>query len=317
MTETSIELSECIKRGIDQMGGSTDRIITKSIIEHLTNEMVGRCAASGVVLYTNSEYTTVESDMPTADYLNFDEEFDFFNITDEEFRPISKKVAIGKDIESKNHLTYIHNVGASLYTAEQLYLTDISTGKTKWDTWAKALLEPEEYEATNGTFATSLLLWCNDTDPDHQLVDCKMIWDRITEDTQKWLKENPTQQLKEVIVQVEPDSSLSVDSPDDQSAETLNNRPITDEEIDELVERVTSAPPSAKLDQFNKHETWVYEIINNFEPIGGGDIHDVYQQIVDEPRTKRTIRNYLNKLKDDRLIEEDGNTRGKEYTTAR
>lgn len=86
-------------------------------------------------------------------------------------------------------------------------------------------------------------------------------------------------------------------------------------------EHVDEALPIAKTElrqksraKLNDHQRAVYDIVAEHGPISSGDIHDHYQDAVADPRTKRTVRNYLSKLAQYNLVESHGTSSSKTYT---
>lgn len=85
-------------------------------------------------------------------------------------------------------------------------------------------------------------------------------------------------------------------------------------------ERITNAVPEAReavrqksLDALTPHQRAVYDIIEEAGSIEPADLYDAYRDLVDDPKTDRTVRNYLSKMEQYNLIEADGNSRDRIY----
>jgi orc1/cdc6 family replication initiation protein len=68
------------------------------------------------------------------------------------------------------------------------------------------------------------------------------------------------------------------------------------------------------LESLTPHQRVVYDLIDDHGPIGPSEIYDRYTEQVDDPRTKRTVRNYLSKMSQYNLLTADGTSRDRQYT---
>jgi orc1/cdc6 family replication initiation protein len=83
---------------------------------------------------------------------------------------------------------------------------------------------------------------------------------------------------------------------------------------------IRNAVPEAKTEikqqtteKLTDHQKIVYDIIVETGGIGGGDLYERYCQQVDEPKTRRTMRNYVTKLEQYNLVTAEGNTKARVY----
>ena len=83
---------------------------------------------------------------------------------------------------------------------------------------------------------------------------------------------------------------------------------------------ISAAIPEAKAEVRQKnvetltpHQQELYEIITTHGDIAPGELYDQYCERVDEPKTKRTVRNYLTKMCQYNLIAAEGQNRGRTY----
>jgi len=88
---------------------------------------------------------------------------------------------------------------------------------------------------------------------------------------------------------------------------------ITPEIIDEAVPEANSEIRQKATDKLTKHQQVLHEIITDSGSIGGGDLYDEYSNQIEEPKTRRTMRNHLSKLEQYNLITSDGKTKGRTY----
>jgi len=66
-------------------------------------------------------------------------------------------------------------------------------------------------------------------------------------------------------------------------------------------------------DKLTKHQQVLYETIKEKSEIGAGDLYDAYCEDVDDPKTRRTMRNHLSKLEQYNLIFASGKTKARTY----
>lgn len=84
------------------------------------------------------------------------------------------------------------------------------------------------------------------------------------------------------------------------------HRPVTDGG-----KPATQIPPS--VDRFNSDQRTLYGLISSVGEIPAGQLYDRYAEKIDEPKTKRTVRNYLTELEEEGMIESVGKKRGRRY----
>jgi len=66
-------------------------------------------------------------------------------------------------------------------------------------------------------------------------------------------------------------------------------------------------------DKLTHHQQAIYEAVKEADEIGPSDLYDNYCAAVDDPKTKRTMRNHLSKLEQYNLIVASGNTKARTY----
>jgi len=92
------------------------------------------------------------------------------------------------------------------------------------------------------------------------------------------------------------------------------NDRITVDVIDQVVSETKSEIRQKTTDKLTHHQQVLYDTITEAGEIGAGDLYDAYCKVVDEPRTRRTIRNHLSKLEQYNLIVATGNTKARSYS---
>lgn len=95
---------------------------------------------------------------------------------------------------------------------------------------------------------------------------------------------------------------------------TSTRRHDADEVIADAVPSAQREIRQADLDRLAPHQEVIYEIIEEVAEISPGDLQNKYEDRVERPRSKRTVRTYLNKLEHYGLIESSGQTRQHVYT---
>ena len=89
------------------------------------------------------------------------------------------------------------------------------------------------------------------------------------------------------------------------------------------MEVIEDAVPEAKtevkqktVDKLTRDQQVLYEIISEHGEISPNELYDAYDERVEEPKTRRMLRNYLSKLEHYKLIVSSGNTRGRTYSVS-
>ncbi len=92
-----------------------------------------------------------------------------------------------------------------------------------------------------------------------------------------------------------------------------------DDGMDEITaDIVADAVPDAQerqrqqdLEKLNDHQQAVVDIVTEAGTITPGELYEAYTEAVDEPRSRRTVRKYVNKLEHYNLLETQGQRKGK------
>ncbi|MFC6716784.1 Cdc6/Cdc18 family protein [Natrialbaceae archaeon GCM10025810] len=88
---------------------------------------------------------------------------------------------------------------------------------------------------------------------------------------------------------------------------------ITDEVLVEAIPDARSAIRRKTLEGLIEHQRVLYDVVAEAGEIEPGDLYEEYERRVDDPKTHRTLRNYLTKMVHYDLIEAVGERRGRTY----
>lgn len=100
-----------------------------------------------------------------------------------------------------------------------------------------------------------------------------------------------------------------------RAAEQAGDEEISRAVIHESVPEAKSRIKRQTVDRLTTDQEVIYEIVDDAEAIGPGELYERYCDAVDDPRTRRTVRNYLTKLEHYDLVVSEGNTKGRVYRT--
>ncbi len=88
---------------------------------------------------------------------------------------------------------------------------------------------------------------------------------------------------------------------------------ITEDIVDAVVPKTQQETRQKDLDALNDHQQVLYDIIADTDAIQPRDLYDAYEEQVEEPRSERMLRKYLNKMEHYNLIESEGEGRWRQY----
>lgn len=88
---------------------------------------------------------------------------------------------------------------------------------------------------------------------------------------------------------------------------------IADEHVEAAIPEGRQAVRTKALDSLRKDQRQVYELLEDAGELPPRDIYDRYASQVDDPRTKRTVRSWLQKLERYNLVEATGNGPNRTY----
>ncbi|HET7323722.1 MAG TPA: Cdc6/Cdc18 family protein [Halococcus sp.] len=98
-----------------------------------------------------------------------------------------------------------------------------------------------------------------------------------------------------------------------RQAEKTNVEAIDFEMIHEAIPEGRSEVKQKNVDQLTPHQRALYEIVREHDVLSPGDLYEQYRERVEEPRSDRTVRNYLTKLAHYNLVAKEGDGRGRTY----
>jgi ORC complex protein Cdc6/Orc1 len=96
-------------------------------------------------------------------------------------------------------------------------------------------------------------------------------------------------------------------------AQREDHNQITASVIDSVVSDAKSEIRQKTTEKLTDHQQALYDIITDTGEVTPGDLYDRYSMAVDNPKTKRTMRNHLSKLEEYNLIAASGANRGRTY----
>jgi orc1/cdc6 family replication initiation protein len=88
---------------------------------------------------------------------------------------------------------------------------------------------------------------------------------------------------------------------------------ITADVIRKVVSEAKTEIQQQTTDKLTEHQQVVYNIISSSEEITGGELYEKYCREVGDPKTRRTMRNYISKLEQYNLVVAEGNTKARVY----
>ncbi|MFQ3308229.1 MAG: orc1/cdc6 family replication initiation protein [Candidatus Nanohaloarchaea archaeon] len=98
-----------------------------------------------------------------------------------------------------------------------------------------------------------------------------------------------------------------------QDAENQGLEQVTDEIIDQSITDSQDQDRIESLERLNRHQKSVYNLLQEEDNLKMSELYSLYQEEVDNPKTKRTLRRYLNKMEAYELISSRGEKSGKIY----
>ncbi|ELY58934.1 Cdc6/Cdc18 family protein [Natronolimnohabitans innermongolicus] len=92
-----------------------------------------------------------------------------------------------------------------------------------------------------------------------------------------------------------------------------NHDSITDDVLADAIPDARTAIRRKTVEGLIEHQRVLYDVIAETGEIEPGELYETYERRVDNPKTKRTLRNYLTKMVHYDLIEAVGKRRGRTY----
>lgn len=88
---------------------------------------------------------------------------------------------------------------------------------------------------------------------------------------------------------------------------------ITDDALEAAIPDARAEIQQQNVEKLSAHQSVLYEIITEYEPISPRELNQRYQQRVTDPRSERTVRNYLTKMTHYKLIQAEGEGKARRY----
>jgi len=140
----------------------------------------------------------------------------------------------------------------------------------------------------------------------------------ILKDRREWgLKPDTvkTSQLRKIASRSNGDARIAINSLriSAEEAEKQDREKILDDDIEAAVPEAVKQDQSESLEKLNEDQRVLYDTIKQEEEIKPRELYDRYREEAEEPKVERTLRNYLKKMENYRLIESTGKGTGTKY----
>ncbi|MFQ3275500.1 MAG: orc1/cdc6 family replication initiation protein [Candidatus Nanohaloarchaea archaeon] len=140
----------------------------------------------------------------------------------------------------------------------------------------------------------------------------------ILEDRREWGLRNEAidnNGLRRIAVRARGDARIAINSLRiaAEEAEKDDLEEIPEDVIDESIPEAEEENKSKSKEKLNKHQRVLYDIIEEEGEIKPGELYEQYEEEVEEPKVKRTLRKYLSKMDHYRLIDSEGEGRWRKY----
>lgn len=140
----------------------------------------------------------------------------------------------------------------------------------------------------------------------------------ILEDRARWgLRENAvtTSQLEAIANDAAGDARVGIETlrVAAQRADRDGLETIHDEFIADSVVEAKSDIRQRNVEMLTSHQQALYDIITERGQIAPSDLYDAYRERVNNPKSDRTVRNYLRKMERYNLVKAEGQNRGRTY----
>lgn len=98
-----------------------------------------------------------------------------------------------------------------------------------------------------------------------------------------------------------------------REAESRDSEVITEEIVEAAVPEAREDVRQKNAEQLTSDQQAIYEVVQEAGEISPGELYERYEDRVDDPVTKRTVRNYLSKMQHYNLVEAEGDNRARTY----
>jgi len=98
-----------------------------------------------------------------------------------------------------------------------------------------------------------------------------------------------------------------------ENAEQKNLEKLRPEIVEEALPEAEEQNKAKSIEQLNKHQKVLYKIIKQEKEIKPGELYKKYRENIEDPKVDRTVRKYLSKMDQYRLINSRGKGRWRKY----
>jgi Cdc6-like AAA superfamily ATPase len=99
-----------------------------------------------------------------------------------------------------------------------------------------------------------------------------------------------------------------------QDAENQGARRITEEIVESSVSDAHENNQLISLERLNRHQKAVYRALSQEGKMSMSDIAEEYRTRVDDSKSRRTLRRYLNKMESYGFVDAEGMNKGRVYS---
>lgn len=99
-----------------------------------------------------------------------------------------------------------------------------------------------------------------------------------------------------------------------QLAKEHNRDCISEEMVEESLPEAKAEIQRQNIDRLNPDQELLHEIITEHGTISPGELYEEYEQKAEDPKSRRMVRNYLQKMERYDLIAATGHNRGRQYS---
>jgi cell division control protein 6 len=102
-----------------------------------------------------------------------------------------------------------------------------------------------------------------------------------------------------------------------ETVEMSEGSSLSETDMRHAIKELDRAVEETREEELKEHQKLLLEIIREEDKIRSGDLYEEYREQAEQPKSERTLRNYLGDLDNRGLIEKSGVNRHREYRTVR
>ncbi len=98
-----------------------------------------------------------------------------------------------------------------------------------------------------------------------------------------------------------------------QRAQSRSHERLTDDLLEDAIPDARIAIRRKTIESLPEHQRTLYDVIAEYGEIEPNELYEAYEERVERPKTRRTVRNYLTKMAHYDLVAATGEKRGRTY----